>query len=280
MAVKKWNGASFTGQNRVRCPESQWVCEPCVYFTARLSPVPGRPPKPGKKLGGNYRNYSHCYDSGEYFNASKGEKPSVLEFLQQPHGEQWFAAIADSGQKHVLPWTPVNTTTSSMVLFDEALIRVPPSGAMGWLLIPHMANLLTAGVTKAELESQQYSSRSWLACRSDIAEFEQQYGSLRTSSWFGLALWLAQRDEEEVKRREAKRKANRKAKNKDCRASIGAEKGLSADARLQPVEALGAAPKQNAKRSKKKRKPGRMGNQDATGATDHRTGQIRLPGFD
>lgn len=289
--VSLWNGSTFTGQNRVRCPESKWVCEPCVYFCARLSPVPGRPPAPGKKLGGNYRNYSHLYDAAaepRYLNASKGEKPVVLEFLRRPHRGVWFAAIADSGQKHVLPWTPVNPPgPGGWVLFDETRIRLPGDEA-GWALVDELASLLTAGATKAELETGRYEARAWQLCSETLQRFEAKGGQLRGGGWFALALWLAQRDEDQVKRRmaaekEAKRakagrKAARKPANQDRGAAARAAKGLPCR-RRQPAEALGANPEQDAERRQTDGQPGRVGDGDAAGAAASDARQGWLPGF-
>lgn len=217
--VKEWNKASFTDQNHVRCPSSEWVCEACVYLMARLSPVPGRPSKPGKKFGGNFRNYSHLYDDGAYINCSKGEKPAILEWLRQWHGGPWFAAIADSGQKHVLPWAPVNPPGArrGSVLFDETLVMLPRSNAAGWTIVDRMVNLLTAGVTKDEIATARYTQRAWQLCGIDaIKRFERSYGQRhRGSGWFTLALWLAQRDEVKVAARIAvEKEAKKRGKTK------------------------------------------------------------------
>lgn len=150
---RDWSGTNFVGQNRVRAPASEHVCPACVYTCSRTSPVPGRPAKDGKKFGGNFRNYSHLYNAGTYFNASKAEKPAVLQFLQQTHAGPWFAAITDSGQKHVLPWASVNPpgTRRGRVLFDEQEVALPiPQGA-GWAIVDGITGLLQAGATKAEV---------------------------------------------------------------------------------------------------------------------------------
>jgi len=294
--VKKWNGASFTGQNRVRCPDAVWVCEPCVYFCARLSPVPGRPPAPGKKLGGNYRNYSHLYEEGAetpYLNASKGEKPLVLEFLRRYHRGTWFAAIADSGQKHVLPWTPVNPAGArrGRVLFDETVIELPVANGAGWTLVDRIAALLTAGATKAEIETGRYTARAWQLLGAErLRSFEERWAEPRRGGgWFALALWLAQRDEDEVKRRQAAEKeakkrakahkrAGRKPANKDRGAAARAAKSLPRG-RRQPAEALGSDPKQDAERRPPEHDPGRVVDRDAAAAEATNPKQSRLPGF-
>src|ERR1700678_1889135 len=88
-------GASFTGKNRVRCVESGEVCEPCVWAMA------GKPPD-------TLRMTSHVVDDRGWLRPNKGGKPLQREWLRGPKQGQWFAAIADSGKKHVIPWAPMN----------------------------------------------------------------------------------------------------------------------------------------------------------------------------
>ena len=293
--VKSFNGASFTGQNRVRCLESEWVCEACVYFCSRTSPVPGRPPKPGKKFGGNYRNYTHLYDERtdpSYCNASKGEKPAILDFLRRPHRGAWFAAIADSGQKHVLPWAPVNPPGArrGTVLFDETVVQLPVANGAGWTLVDRIIGLLTDGATKAEIETGDYTPRAWqLLGRERLQSFEEQWGGKRGSAWFGLALWLSQRDEQEVQRRMVaeKEKKRGKAKRRTARAVANANGGdvaraetsVSADTGVQCPEALGPVAESDAQCGEEERQPRRMGDDDATWTAAPCLEQLSLPGF-
>lgn len=193
VSVADWMASNYTDMNKARCPSATHTCEACVFVMSRTSPVLGRPAKEGMKFGGNFRNYSHMVEGTTYINASKGEKPLVREFLRLRHAESWFCAIADSGQKHVVPWVPWNGPgTGGRVLFDEQLITVPPTLA----LVDVMTDMLSLGMTKEELERGSYRSGSWKEYRAKIEEFESDHGTHhRGGSWFTLALWLAQRDE-------------------------------------------------------------------------------------
>jgi hypothetical protein len=201
--IKDWLSSNFTDQNRARCPAATHVCEACCYVMSRISPVMGRPPKDGKQFGGNFRNYSSLYSEGWlgtpfgespavpcYANASKGEKPLIREFLQREHTGFWFAAIADSGQKHVLPFAPLNYGPGGMVLFEEELVEVPPS----FELVDACTDMLTGGITKDELLSGDYRVMSYREMRAEIRAFESEHGAWRGSGWMSLAVWLAQRD--------------------------------------------------------------------------------------
>lgn len=273
-SVDSWNGASFTGQNRVRSPQSSHVCEACVFVCSRLSPVPGRPAKEGKRFGGNFRNYSSLWEEGiGYANASKGEKTRIREFLAREHRGPWFAALADSGQKHVIPWAPMNGPgRGGAVLFDEQLVQVPESIA----LIDTMTALLTAGATKEEIGSGDYSARAWQMCGALLRAFEETHGPHRGGAWFTLALWLAQRDEETVQARMAAEKetksADRKRKGKAANAHDGgtpsATRRVPRNFQPEHSEALGHAAGKDAERSPDMCDSRGVGDDDRAQATD------------
>jgi hypothetical protein len=241
----------------------------------------------GAAFGGNFRNYCQLWESDwrspafgvngpaglGYVNASKGEKPLIREFLQREHAANWFAAIADSGQKHVLPFAPMNARgRSGMVLFDEQLIRVPSSLE----LLDTMTELLTDGITKDELDRGEYYVRTMKENREIAQAFERAHGHQRGSGWFTLALWLAQRDEEEHERR-SKEKEARDASRRDA---AGAAKRVPARAKRQASnELLDPDPRPSASVSAPNRERERVGKLDAEKAADRKPAQGRLPGF-
>lgn len=257
--VDDFNGASFTGQNKVRRPTATHVCEPCIFVCSRIAPVLGRPAKEGKKLGGSFRNYSHLWERGwgspafadggppglGYINASKSDKPSIRAFLARQHGDHWSAAIADSGQRHVIPWAPMNGPgRAGRVLFDEQIVTVPDDQQ----IVAEMTALLTAGATKEEIQRGDYGARAYQLAADAVFAFEREFSGARRSSWFELALWLAQRDEETVQARLAAEKETREnARRESKRATAYAAGGDAAGdksrtprkPKRQPTQALG-----------------------------------------
>lgn len=255
---------SMTDQNQCRDPDGAIVCEACVYVRARSSPVPGRPAGPCSKCkgvnaesclkcegtgrnaaGGNFRNYSHLFDEGvqePYVNASKGEKPAILEWLRIPKRGRWFAAIADSGQKHVLPYAPMNLPGGrGRVIFDETLVMLPD--AAGWRMVDDMAAVLTAGGTKEEMADGHYGAGAWMRCRSDIQAFEQRWAAQRGGSFWALALWLAQRDEAVVQARlEAEKEAKKRGSQRRGKGKAPNENGGVPAVRSRPVSIGGSEP--------------------------------------
>lgn len=152
----------------------------------------------------------------------KAEKPALLAWLRRPHPGRWFAAIADSGQKHVIPYAPINPVGSRgavAVMFEEREIRLPP---YAWIHVEATAGLLTAGATKDEVARGDYEPAAWGRCAEAIRAYERAWAVLRGGAWFDLALFLAQRDEAAVQERMAGETAARAAKVR--KASTGARR--------------------------------------------------------
>jgi hypothetical protein len=268
--------------------------------------VLGRPAKDGKKFGGNHRNYSSLWeqdwrapvfgDDGTsaigYCNASKGQKPLIRAFIERQHPAPWFAAIAESGQKHLIPFAPMNGMgRSGLVLFEEQIARIPEDVQ----LIARATELLTAGATKDELLSGDYSPRAWQLATELLREFDRDFAGERGGPWFALAIWLAQRDEETVSARIEAEKAERAAKKEKANAGRKAKRApenrnrgtaargknrVPADARSEPAEALGATSESLTVSGAHKRNAGGMGDATATPTSDPKHAQLGLFGAD
>lgn len=211
LAYDDWSGAYSARPNRVRAWQSEVVCEACVAITTSNSPCPARPAAEGKGAI-RWMNVSALYDEHGLVTATKGEKPALREWIARPRKGAWFAAFAESGQKHVLPWTrwcPAGTRTG-VVRFEErdALIHLDALE----LMCRETCLLLTAGATKETIETGAYSPAQWKLCREAIELYESRWATKRGSDVFALALWLAQRDEAEVAARIEREKAESAAK--------------------------------------------------------------------
>lgn len=233
--VDRWMGSNFVGQNRVRSPDSEYTCEACVVVMS------GRPPN-------TMRMYTHLVDDRGWLKLNKGDKASMREWLRSPKRGRWFAAIADSGQKHVVPWAPINESAAGgRVLFEEMTVTLPHRPE-GWRLLDDIASVLTAGATKEEIETADYCARAWSLCRSQLADFEKAHGAERHGSWFTLALWLAQRDEGVVQARLEREKEEKRAqrsrkgasKNAHGRGDSRGTKRLPANVGGERAQALGS----------------------------------------
>jgi len=243
MPARRWMGAKFTDQNKCRWPGATHVCEACAWACSWVAP-PGfyGPDNPKPKRGVNLRLFSHLYDAGKYIYANKANKPLILSWLRAPKAGPWFAAIADTGQKHVLPWTPMNLSggLGGTALFEESLVSLPSTDD-GWRVADDCAALLAAGATKAEVLAGDYRAETWLRCKDRVRRFEAAYSRLRGGAWFRLVVWLSQRDEalvaerlkreKEAKRGKSERGSRRKAAARDGARAAGAPGSVSEERR-------------------------------------------------
>lgn len=247
MAYEDWGGSATTTPSRVREYRSRVVCEACVAICARYSPCPPRPAAEGKEAP-RWGNYSVLCDDRGMVIASKGEKPVILAWLRAPKIGRWFAAIAESGQKHVLPWARWSLGDLGVIRFEERDLSTPESFA----LVDAMVALLTAGATKETIESGEYSAHQWQRVGPQIEAFEAAYGGERGGDWFALALWLAQRDEAEVEARIAREKEVAAAKKAAAKETKKREPRVRKDpARLAGGVAPRAAPRVPSDRSER-----------------------------
>lgn len=227
MPVRKWSGSKTTDQNKARCMGAEYVCEACLWSCSWVVPPGHAPPEPGKK-GVNLCLFTHLYDAGAYVYAHKGHKPTIRDWLRAPKRGPWFAAIADTGKKHTLPWAPMNGGPHGAVLFEEAEIDLPRDDA-GWRVLDDTAALLTAGATKDEIMRGDYRPQTWQRCMRDVQSYEAAHASLRGSAWHRLIVWLAQRDEDQVAERQAAEKEQKDAKKKHKSATQRGRKGATAE---------------------------------------------------
>jgi len=235
----RWQGANFTDQNKIRAWGETRVCEPCIWAHG-WNPPPGFPPQePGKK-GVNLRLYSHLWgERTGYRYANKASKDVLREWIRTHASyrtERCFAAIADTGQKHVIPWTRLNLPGSRplVVRFEEKDVIVG-----SWALVLDLTELLTDGVTKDEIAGCDYRLLSWQQSRKAVEAFEATHGHIRGSAWWTFALWLAQRDEEEHARRSDDRRTARAVAKADRGADHGSKGRVPRGSRKEPAHALG-----------------------------------------
>lgn len=326
---------SLTDQNTFRCPASAHVCVSCAFVRARLSQVPGRLPKPcdrcdgtgiepepsasvkvakrpkrkpgeacekcdGSKVkesGGRYGNFSHFLDEDRLENATKGEKPRVLSWLRGPKVGWWFCVVADSGQKHLVPYAPLNPPGSAgRIRFEEQELALPRDPA-AWSIVDDACALLTAGATKEEISTGIYSARAHELCGVDaLRVFEARHGGQRGGAWFALVLWLSQRDEEAVQRRlaaevetkqaakaakgakrgKAERHGQGTAEDAAGRDAARSAEGVPPDVGRQDARALEDPARSDGERGEVERERGRVGDADRKVTPDRSAWQLSL----
>lgn len=232
--VTEWSGAEYASQHRVKAWDSDRVCEPCIVIHSRISPVPGRPPLEGKKYGGNWRTYSVLIEvvggSPILETATKAEKDAIRKWLRKEKRGEWFAAIADSGKKHVIPLAQMNAPgVIGVVQFEEAAVKLPDS----WDLVSDAEEALSVGLSKRGLLAGNYTVEQWTLYEGVIEQFEARWAQERGGAWFELALFLAQKRESDESGTEET------GDRTDDRAPAASQEGVSR-ARRKLALALGA----------------------------------------
>lgn len=191
--VEEWIRRGFTTANEALCKSSPWICAACVYTTARLSPVPGRPPKEGKAHGGNFRNYAHMVEMTDgavrYENASKGETERIVAFLQREKRGRWWCCVSESGQKHTLQYAPPNGPgVHGLVRMDEGTVR---TFADAWRAYERVCELLDLGARKVWVRSGDWPHPFVRKHRDTVEAFERDFAHMRWRGDFALVLYLA-----------------------------------------------------------------------------------------
>lgn len=235
MPFDRWQGNNFTDQAKIKTWGATLVCETCMWAHSWVPP-PGFPDQGDAKKGVNLRLYSHLWgEQTGYRYANKASKPLIRDWIRdraESRIERCFCAIADSGQKHVVPWTRVNLPGRSrlVVRFEEMDVTIGD-----WRLIDDLTALLTDGVTKDEIQGADYRVMSWQQSRGLIEPFEAEFGPLRASGWWTLALWLSQRNEEESNERRTARAVAKTDRAAGARNPGGVPRSTPA----KPAHALG-----------------------------------------
>ena len=217
--LEKIVSTNYTGWNRTRTQRA--VCSACAAvmqgrppFTMRLMSViyredGGLPlvdltggsrtmvePEPGiYDLEYRGRRWGIRYRPGRVQLTSKADLRAALDLCLHPPDCRWFVSIADSGQKHHLPWAVCNDGPGPWAVQVDGL-RVIGTPADMREIVGHVQALLRAGWPKGAIATQP--SATLLARTLDIAR--QHWGPLqrwRGSPLMTLALMLVKRKKED-----------------------------------------------------------------------------------
>lgn len=188
---EQWVKPTFTDWDKLK--PGNIICTDCLFWFDERSEELAR--RVGKEKPQRMRNYSHFVVNGEWIPLSKGDKRRMQKLLLgAPFPE--LAAIAQSGQKHIIfraPYNPVGSETG-WVQFEEQSMFVIPAALRAML---DMIEALYVTFSKAEIETGQYKQyrirafglEEWAALEREVTEW-------RGKPLFDLALFLAQKPED------------------------------------------------------------------------------------
>ncbi len=187
-----WVKDTFTDFDRLLPGDT--VCGDCLFWLDEKSTELMR--RAGKDKPQKMRNYSHFVKGGEWTPYSKGDKAGMRSMLLTPPFPE-LAAIADSGQKHIVFKARRNAPGQSAgwVLLEEMPIWVEPDRLRGMLtLLDEMLSVFSKGeiadISYYPYRILQYGMGKWLAS-------EAQVSLWRGSALFALALFLAHGEKDE-----------------------------------------------------------------------------------
>ena len=186
-----WVKSTFTDFDKLQAGEI--VCNACLFFFEEASlelAARMEKDKPQKM-----RNYSHFVLGGQWTPLSKGNKAKMQALLM---GETFpeLAAIADSGQKHIVFRAMRNPAGSKAgwVQFEEQRIYLVPAELQALLA---RVESLYARFSKGEIESGNYYGHRILQFgMARWQELEDQIKPMRGKPIFSLALFLARRSDD------------------------------------------------------------------------------------
>ena len=187
-----WVKDTFTNYDRLFPGEI--ICEDCLFWfdqhSEKLQTLMGKE-KPQKM-----QNYSHFIVSGEWIPISKGDKARMAELLLAESFPE-LVAIAVSGQKHLAFRARRNQPGQhgGWVQFEEQTVWVDQSSLKGLLEV--IEDLYTV-FSKGEIESGNYFPVRVIEFGIDRwQELENLLKPVRKTALFQLALFLAQRSEDD-----------------------------------------------------------------------------------
>lgn len=180
------------------------ICDACAFWFAQRSEELAR--RTGKEKLQRMQNYSHFLKAGEWIPLGKGDKARMQELLLAPPFPE-MAAITTSGQKHIAfrarrRLNPPGAT-AGWVQFEEHSLWVEPENLRDLLDI--IEELYTI-FSKDEIGSGTYSPNRIMRFGLDRwRALDERLRPVRPTVLFQLALFLAQRSEEDNDRRSDKR---------------------------------------------------------------------------
>lgn len=150
--AKKWlEGKSFTDPSHLRA-KSDRVCEACAWCVTgkgmdqiRMWTILARTDRPAPPSNPKAAFAADCL----HF-TSRADMRAVADTLASPPAGQWVVAVAESGQKHVLPYTPLNQGADRWTVRMDSL-NVTATPAEFRTALAHTAALRAAGHTTDEI---------------------------------------------------------------------------------------------------------------------------------
>lgn len=191
LPAKKALGVGFSDYTSIARPDCDDVCAACIWAmtgngtrTLRLwSIVYGADAGPSLEKA--------PYEIPGATITNRGNTRPIIRTLCSPPAGQWFVSIAQSGQKHILPYTTVNTGAEAIytVRFESTDVRTSPAAFANTLR--SLARLRDAGFSAEEITTGRLgSSRLTVDTLTTWRALYPPVEAIRTSPLVAMCLWL------------------------------------------------------------------------------------------
>jgi len=190
---------SFTNHSMARCPSSDYLCERCAWV------IPLRcayfNPHKGSYVKLFARSWSWLLspkDAYPQFGDPVDGLPEVRELPTRQQIREWIInppeppftiAIAESGQKHILPWAKAGLSQDYFPVQFE-LDTIFLDRTYFTTLISACEKLLNLGFSKQEIQSENYTTDHCLPHLPDLLTQEMIISPNRGTRLLTLALYL------------------------------------------------------------------------------------------
>lgn len=153
-ATKTAIGGNFTDQYLLARPDSPRICYACTWVCS------GKPPDtirmwtvaaaPGRGFGPSHPK-SPGWGNSDLLLTARNDMREVVALLADPPDGPWLVSIAETGQKHHLPYARINHGQARWTIRMDA-IDITATPAQFRHVLGNTVALRTAGFTAAEIE--------------------------------------------------------------------------------------------------------------------------------
>lgn len=190
--VSKALGANFTDRSLYANPDSNRVCDCCVWacsgrgvrtirmWSVAAAPGVDLPDSQEKATAWIGQHQGICL-------TSRHDTTPILRLLLDPPATPWAVSIAVSGQKHVMPYTGLNQGQEGMIRMETSDI---PYTAKGFTEIFYTAlNLRRMGCNADMIQAGQPPHLENTSQAYDWQKLDQRVNPWKGSPILDLALW-------------------------------------------------------------------------------------------
>lgn len=195
--AKVFGGGNFADRHLLVRPDSGRICEPCLWSTSGAAAVALRTwTVVAVEQGSLPQSHPKApYDTERLCLTNRANPRPVSSALADPPDGRWVVAVAESSQKHVVLWAPVNHGPGRWtVRMENTPVSSDPDE---WTAVLTAAATLRAAGHRADDVADGVPTLSAVRTADDIAWWDAHQAHLardRRSPLLALALWCVTKE--------------------------------------------------------------------------------------